>query len=128
MFPRLQHLTYDPWIQLKVTSLSSTASIFKYWFALWHFALDDPVESLLTERRGAVHTYSVTHETITRFIYDLSLLVFLTPTSPKLRSFAIQQQEMQLTNVYPLRTGSERVVLVTQAKLIEIFQTIPTSQ
>ena len=37
--------------------------------------LDDPVESLLAERRRAVHTYSVTHETITRFIYDLSSLV-----------------------------------------------------
>ena len=48
-----------------------------YWFALWHFILDDPVpvESLVTERRRAVHTYSVTHETITRFIYDLSSLV-----------------------------------------------------
>ena len=37
--------------------------------------LDDPVEPLLAERRRAVHTYSVTHETITRFIYDLSSLV-----------------------------------------------------
>ena len=29
MFPRLHHLTYDPWIWLKVTSLSSTASVLK---------------------------------------------------------------------------------------------------
>ena len=28
-FPRLQHLTYDPWNQLKITSLSSTASVLK---------------------------------------------------------------------------------------------------
>jgi hypothetical protein len=29
MFPRLHHLTYDPWIWLKVTSMASTASNIK---------------------------------------------------------------------------------------------------
>ena len=29
MFPTLQHLTYEPWIWLKLTSLSSTASVLK---------------------------------------------------------------------------------------------------
>ena len=29
MFPRLHHLTYDPWIWLKVTSMASIASNIK---------------------------------------------------------------------------------------------------